>query len=410
MFRRSVRLTCLVIGLLATAGLSYRALQDEEILGRARQDAASADAAANQTAELLFDLRSTLHAYVAPGQGLPFWSKRGQETLEALRQSLVSLDALVAPTGASLVNSLDSIDQLTAAERRARTYAGREEMRLAGDVIFVEVRDLIAGVTDQVLTVRSNLKVLNDRRTANIRNEQAMLAGGAVALWVLIAMILLPTESHVAVKDPAAWRNELKETLTKPVPVIETPAKLVEPAPVPPPVPVRPSVDLAIVREASQICADLSALADAGALEGALGRVSSLLNATGLIVWMASNDGESLTPVATSGFDPKLVARIGKIPRESSNLTAAAFRDNTPKVSAASATAPAALAVAMCGPTGPSGVLSIELKQGEAVDDGKVALAAIVAAQLAALTMPAELASPAGVPGESEQEARRQAV
>jgi hypothetical protein len=409
MFRRSVRLTCLVIGLLATAGLSYRALQDEEILGRARQDAATADAAADQTAELLLDLRSSLHAYVARGQGLPFWGKRAQETLESLRQSLATLDAVVAPTGGSLANSLDNVDQLTAAERRARTYVSREEMQLAGDVIFVEIRDLIAAITDQVLTVRSNLKVLNDRRAASIREEQVMLAGGAVALWILIAMFLLPTESHVAVKDPTAWRNELKETLTKPVPIVEAPPKLVEPAAVAPPMPVRPSVDLAVVREASEICADLSALADAGALEGTLARVSSLLNATGLIVWIASNDGVSLTPVATSGFDARLVARIGRIARDSANLTAAAFRDNTPKVSPASATAPAALAVAMCGPAGPSGVLSIELKPGQGVDDGKVALAGIVAAQLAALTMPVELAT-ADVPLESELDARRQAV
>jgi hypothetical protein len=134
-----------------------------------------------------------------------------------------------------------------------------------------------------------------------------------------------------------------------------------------------------------------------------------LLNATGLVVWIASNDGVSLTPVATSGFDPRLVARIGRIARDSANLTAAAFRDNTPKVSPASATAPAALAVAMCGPAGPSGVLSIELKPGQAVDDGKVALAGIVAAQLATLTMPVELA-PADAAIESELDARRQAV
>ena len=42
----------------------------------------------------------------------------------------------------------------------------------------------------------------------------------------------------------------------------------------------------------------------------------------------------------------------------------------------------------MCGPTGPAGVLSVELKAGQAVDDAKVALASIVAAQLATLAMP----------------------
>ena len=140
--------------------------------------------------------------------------------------------------------------------------------------------------------------------------------------------------------------------------------------------------------ELSEICSDLSALADPGALEGALARVSTLLNATGLIVWVASNDSGSLVAGRDHGFDPKLVARIGRIARDSANLTAAAFRENAPKISAATATAPAALAVPMCGPTGPAGVLSVELKAGQVVDEAKVALAAIIAAQLATLAMP----------------------
>ena len=42
----------------------------------------------------------------------------------------------------------------------------------------------------------------------------------------------------------------------------------------------------------------------------------------------------------------------------------------------------------MCSPTGPVGVLSVELKAGQHVDEAKVALAAIIAAQLATLAMP----------------------
>ena len=107
-----------------------------------------------------------------------------------------------------------------------------------------------------------------------------------------------------------------------------------------------------------------------------------------MIVWIASNDGNSLSPVASHGFDEKMVSRIGRIPRDSANLTAAAFRDNVPRVSAATATAPAALAVALCGPTGPVGVLSVELKSGVPADEGRVALTTIFGAQLATLAQP----------------------
>lgn len=385
MFRRPVRIAVLIVGLLLTIGAGYRAVDGDASLERERRDAATADAAVVRTSELLLDIRASLHAYVAPGQGLPFWAKRAQENINNLHQSLVDLDRLVAPTGRSLSESLDGSDQLKAAEQRARTHVSRGELQLAGDVIFTEVRDLLAAATDQVDSVRADLKRRHDQRAAAIRAEQMMLAGGALALWILIALFMTPTPAVAKVKDPAEWRNELKETLAKPAP---TPAALVPAPVVVPPAPIQAGVAVASVREVSEICADLSALSDPGALEGTLARVSSVLDATGLIVWLASNDGSSLTPVATHGFDPALVARIGRISRYSANLTASAFRENTPKISTPTTTAPAALAVAMCGPTGPSGVLSIELKAGQTVDEAKVALASIVAAQLATLTMP----------------------
>ncbi|MEO5695984.1 MAG: hypothetical protein ABIQ60_02485 [Burkholderiaceae bacterium] len=386
MFRRTVRIAVLVVGLLLTIGAGYRAFEDEASLNRERREAAAADTSVGKAVELLLDIRASLHAYVAPGQGLPFWAKRAQDNIDALRETLVSLDGMTTPIGQPLSESLDGIDQLTAAEKRARAYATHEDMLLAGDVIFTEVRDLLAAATSQVNSVRGELKRRHEQRAASIRTEQIALAGGVLGIWMVIALLLMPTETTPAVKDPAEWRNELKETLSKPVP---TPAVFVAPAaPVAPLAPLVPSVALSSVREASEICGDLSALSDPGALQGTLERVSGLLDATGLIVWVASNDGAFLAPVATHGFDATLVARIGKVPRDGANLTAAAFRDNAPKTSPPTATAPAALAVAMCGPTGPAGVLSVQLKPGQLVDDAKVALASIIAAQLATLAMP----------------------
>jgi hypothetical protein len=389
MLRRSVRITCLVVGVLATAGLSYRAYQNESSLSKARQDADAAERTTGETADLLLDLRASLHAYVAPGQGLPFWGKRAQESIETLKQKLQALDEMAARTGGSLQESLDGVDQLVAAERRARTYVSRDEMQLAGDVIFTEIRDLLASAANQVQAVRAGVRRDYDRRAASIRNEQMMLAGGAIAVWMLIAVLLLPAELKPEVKDPNHWRSELKETLKKPAPAVTpvTPASG----------PISAVIEVASVRTASEICADLSALSDPGALQAVLERVSALLNATGLIVWVASNDASTLSPVATHGFDPNLISRIGKIARDSANLTAAAFRENAPRMSAATDTAPAALAVPMCGPTGPAGVLSVEMRAGQAVEESKVALASIVAAQLSTLAMPIQETRPAPV-------------
>lgn len=396
MYSKPLRMSLLALGLLLTLAAGYRAFDDEASLSRERQEAAAADAAVGKALELLLDIRASLHAYLAPGQGFPFWAKRAQENIDALRQTLVSLDGPAAPLGQPLSESLDAIDQLTAAERRARTYVSLADLLLAGDVIFTEVRDLLAAATIEVNSRRVELRRHHEQRAAAIRTEQITLTGGTLALWIVIAMLLTPTEAKPAVKDPAEWRNELKETLAKPIPTsaVILDAPQAPPAPVAPQAPVEPSVRVASVRETSEICTDLSALSDRGALQGTLARVSALLDATGLIVWVASNDGTSLSPVATHGFDATLVARIGKVPRDGANLTAAAFRDNAPKISAPTATAPAALAVAMCGPSGAAGVLSVELKPGQSVDEAKVALASIIAAQLATLAMPVTIDLP----------------
>ena len=408
MDQKPYRFGLLIIGLLVTAGLGYRAVEDETSLGRADREGVAHDRAAGHALEALLDLRASLHAYVAPGQGVPFWSKRAQATLDSLREQLVVVDAALTPQRASVADTLDAVDKLAAAERRLREHARRGEALLAGDIVFTEVRDLLSESIEQVQTARTTLNAAAKARVSALRREQAMLAGVVIGVWAIIASLLVTPTKPVAIKGPGEWRNDLAATIKRPIPKEPETAKLkpVEPVapaepiaptePVAPP-PAIPSVPVMALQEVGEICADLSALADPGALTGALDRAATVLDASGMIVWIASNDGNSLSPVASHGFDEKMVSRIGRIPRESANLTAAAFRENVPRVSAATLTAPAALAVALCGPTGPVGVLSVELKSGVPADESRVALTTIFGAQLATLAQPIAAAPAAPV-------------
>jgi hypothetical protein len=402
MDQKPYRFGLLIIGLLVTAGLGYRVAEDETSLGRAYREGVAHDRAAGHALEALLDLRASLHAYVAPGQGVPFWSKRAQATLDSLREQLVVVDAALTPQRASVADTLDAVDKLAAAERRLREHARRGEALLAGDIVFTEVRDLVSESIEQVQAARNTLNAAANARVSALRREQAMLAGVVIGVWAIIASLLVTPSKPVAIKDPGEWRNDLAATIKKPIPKEPETAKLkpVEPVapaePVAPP-PAIPSVPVVALQEVGEICADLSTLADTGALTGALDRAATVLDASGMIVWIASNDGNSLSPVASHGFDEKMVSRIGRIPRDSANLTAAAFRENVPRVSAPTLTAPAALAVALCGPTGPVGVLSVELKSGVPADESRVALTTIFGAQLATLAQPITVAPAAPV-------------
>lgn len=370
--------------------MGYRAVTDEAGLAAERQRGAALDQAAEEALATLLDARGSLYAYIAPGQGTTFWGARAGTLLDTLRQRVVTLDAEVAGSGGSLSETLDGIDQLAAADRRARQYADRGELLLAGDVLFTEVRDLLNGLTEQVTTARYALRSQSDARVAAIRREQAALAAAGIGLWVIVSLMLLPGSRREAVKDPAEWRQELATTLkvTQPVEGLKVDLKHAAPEEVPAPVVAAVAPAGPDLKTVAEICADLSALADIGALSGALARASDTLGAKGLIVWVTSNDGSALSPVSTHGFDARVVDRIGTIDRASANLTAEALRENAPRVSAATATAGAAIAVPMCGPTGPVGVLSAELHAGRAADEASVAIASIFAAQLATLTAP----------------------
>ena len=183
------------MGLLVTAGLGYRAQQDELALASARQAAADVDRTAEDTLRTVADLRSSIHAYVAPGQGIEYWSARAGNLLDTVHQQVLALDGPAAAAGVSLSESLDGLDQLVAAERRARGYVANGQALLAGDVIFLEVRDLLDAATAQVAGVRLAMARDAEQTRAALRQEQAMLAAAALGTWFVIALLLLPRTS-----------------------------------------------------------------------------------------------------------------------------------------------------------------------------------------------------------------------
>ena len=149
------------------------------------------------------------------------------------------------------------------------------------------------------------------------------------------------------------------------------------------------------LRDAAAVCTELGRASQSIEVSNLLARGAKVLNAAGLVVWMTSPDGRELYPAASAGYDERLLARIGNIPRSASNVTAGALRDANPRTSPRMGHAAAALAVPLLTPLGAVGVLSAELKGVEKVDDSRLAVATIFAAQLA--TLIGSMAAPAGV-------------
>lgn len=141
--------------------------------------------------------------------------------------------------------------------------------------------------------------------------------------------------------------------------------------------------------EAAAVCSALSRVATAADIPGILGRAASLLDASGIIVWLGA--GEELFAAASHGYHPRKLARLGAIRRDAENATADAWRAGALRVVRGEAGNGGAIVVPLFGPSTSVvpgseaciGVLTAELRAGRETDTTTQAVTAMIAAQLA---------------------------
>jgi transcriptional regulator with XRE-family HTH domain len=154
-----------------------------------------------------------------------------------------------------------------------------------------------------------------------------------------------------------------------------------EPAPVPAPEP-----DLGQI---ARLCTDLARARNAFEVESLLKQAASLLDASGLIVWLWDPTVQALRPSLVHGYSERVIAQLPAVPREADNATAAAFRSGEACSVPVNCRTNGALAVPLLTSAGCTGVLAVELRCGRQYSPSVGALAKIIAALLAQLVEPA---------------------
>jgi len=119
-----------------------------------------------------------------------------------------------------------------------------------------------------------------------------------------------------------------------------------------------------------------------------LERTAGLLDASGIVLWIADPDGRELAPIVTHGYSRRLVTRLGTIPRAAENATAAAFRTCLLQTVDTDSVSNGAIAAPLVTPSGCVGVMAAEIRNGRERQEAVLAAAGIVAAQLATLVGP----------------------
>jgi len=384
----AVRLALLCLFVVASGVAAYLVWTGES-LGRRDVDAARRfEHAAFTLEQNVLDLRAAQQAYVAAGQGDAFWISKAAAAVVAVRTALDALrtQASSPETPSIIDNALSALEDFELTDRRARDYTRNGHKLLASDLIFTDGLESTGAVVASIDRARAAEVQARDAALAITQRAELIAIGAAGAVGLVVIMLLLP-------RPHAAMRAE-PDTVSGTVPPAQLDAFDLRPAAdsTPPrepqklePAPLPASLDLAAV---ASLCTDLARVVDTRALPAILGRAATVLDAPGIVLWIADPGGQELSPILTHGYSQQMVTRLGTILRDAENATASAFRTSLMQTVHADAVSNGAIAAPLVTPTGCVGVMAAEVRHEGEKDSGKLAAATIVAAQLATLVGP----------------------
>ena len=316
------------------------------------------------------DVAAAQRAYVAQGQPQQPWFERSAMLLQqfgqlqsGIRSLLKSRDALAAIDGVN-----EQFKTVVLIDGKSREYIEQGESLLAADLIFSEGNDSIAAAVKTLRAVEASEQQAAAARQSDLERQQWGTLAGIAVIWLAGLVLLTPST-----RSPQADQSFAKLGLLERTPTdsgsqpAETPA-------------TSPQPDLGLVAD---VCGALARTADANSLRDALARAASVLDARGIVIWIGA--GEELFPALAYGYDDRIVGRLGPIPRNAANATAAAWRSAQMRTVPADAMSNGAIAVPLSGVNGCVGVFAAELREGREQDAATQAVASVIAAQLAAI-------------------------
>jgi len=387
-----MRVALVIVCVAASASAGFLIWTSEQ-QARAYENAVRAFSSTAYTARIaVSDLRGAQQGYVAAGQGPDFWFARVTALAKDLREHLASLKAQAVSAEAALAidDATGALQDFEQMDRRARDYARAHQLVSASDLIFADGFDLTKKAGEDVdRALTAELADRNGVLDFLKRRQTYALAGGAAVVAIVLVLLLpgaRPRGEEQAVAPPAVApaRVVSQETLAD-LNDFGVVAKATRVVNVSPPEPAPRVVDM---ERMAALCTDLARVTDTRALPDILERAASILDAGGVVVWIADPDGRELSPILVHGYPPQLATRLGTIPRDAANVTASAYRTGLLQTLKGDTVSDGAIAAPLVSSGGCVGVLAAEMKNGGEQHEGLLSAAAIIASQLATLVGP----------------------
>jgi hypothetical protein len=315
------------------------------------------------------DVRVAQGGYVAPGQQDGPWLARVASLVRQISNDITALREHVRGPDAAvrLARLSDAITKLFDTDTRAREHVRGGNDLMAADLLFRDAHETAASITAMLRELNDAEVSAFDSARSALRARERLVVGGTAILWTLGLLLLVSVPS----RRPVAAAGDVVEPLVEPEPH-DAPSTTGATTP------TTPALDLGA---AAALCTALSRASTTAALPDLLARAATILDASGLIVWMAA--GDDLFAVSAHGYDPRVISRLGPIVRSADNATATAWRLGRMRTVIGDATSNGAIVAPMFGPEDCIGVLAAEVRHGRERDESAQAVTVMFAAQLA---------------------------
>lgn len=380
---RGLVLLFLLMCVVAVVG-AFQAVYIERLLTTGRELADAADRDTQAAIISVADFRAAQAGYLATGQEPSYWMTRADALAASIGDAITKESAATPGTQArtSFDEANGALDDLRKLDNRARTLVKGDQRFVASDVIFMDSLQAANHLAQALESAREADRQAREDQLATLGRVRLAALGGTLAIGLIGAWVLLSRARSLAALEPT----------TSVEPAVAPPAHTlslgsIQPPVVSPPPPPLPDINLA---DAAGLCTDLARVLDTRDVPALFERAAQVLDAKGLVLWVADTSGARLQPSLAHGYSDKVLARMSGLQLDGDNATALAFRSMQAQViGAASPSGSGALAVPLVTATGCVGVLSAEIrtpKPGEAT----LSVAQMIAAQFSALVSPGE--------------------
>jgi hypothetical protein len=383
MQNRSVRLVLLLLFVLAAAGTIFQDMRFDAAIARERAAAADVDRDFAALDVTLADFRAAQAGYVAVGQGAQFWMTRAADLTAQLDETVERLATATTSEAAKAhyQAARAALAELLKIDQKARQNVTNDQRYLASDLIFVDALGAARKLGGALDAAADEERRSAETRMARTNRMRFAMTAGALGFGALVALALLKRQTVVAEAEAQTVMLAPPPPAPKPIATVAMPS--IPAAPPQPP----PQVNLSDVAE---LCVDLGRVGTSREMPAMLERTATVLGAKGVIVWMIDTSGAFLRPLLSHGYPEKVMQRLGRLQVDADNVTSLAYRSTQPQtINAGSADASGAIAVPLVTSARCIGVLSAEVSRAKP-DRDTVSAARMIAAQLAALAVPAE--------------------